>query len=80
MSFSEYNVVLSGSKYEHYFIFNSVPKNEKITVLGIKRIEEKVFFALEKTTVSSQTIKLDEFTEITFDNLKQKLDDLKKTK
>ncbi|MBN2611682.1 MAG: TonB family protein [Bacteroidales bacterium] len=78
--FSEYNVVLSGSKYKDYFIFNGTPKNEKIRVLGIKRIGEKVFFVLEKTTVSSQAIKLDNFTEITFDDLKQKLDDLKRNK
>lgn len=78
--FSDYNVVLSGSKYEDYFTFNGTPKNEKIIAVGIKRIGDKVFFALEKTTVSSQTIKLDDFTEITFDDLKQKLDDLKKTK
>jgi TonB family protein len=78
--FSEYNVALSGSKSDDYFIFNGIPRNEKITVLGIKRIGEKVFFAVDKTTTSSQSIKLEDFIEITFDELKQKLNDLKSTK
>ena len=63
-----------------FFSFSSVPKNEKIIVLGIKRIGNKVFFTTEKALVTSKPLKLDNFDEITFEELQIKLNDLKKTK
>ncbi len=71
--FSDYNVVLSGVKFDDGFIFSGVPAKENINILVIKRIGEKVFYAVEKTTVSSHAVKITDFSEITFEDLKEKL-------
>jgi TonB family protein len=74
--FDDYNVVLSGNKTGNLYNFNGVPKNKKITAIALKRIKDKTFIAIKESTTSDKTLHLDNFSEVSFDELKNKLDNI----
>lgn len=76
MIFSKYKVVLNGVKYNTDYTFSGVPKNEDIVVIGIKRIGDKVFYDSKSNVISEQNITLDNFEEVSFEELQVKLNDL----
>ncbi|WP_338792264.1 hypothetical protein [Bernardetia sp. MNP-M8] len=70
--FNNINSVMKGDNREGKNIFASIPKDESITVFGIRKKEDKLFMALKNTKVSTDPIDL-EYKEVTFEEMQKAL-------
>ncbi len=78
MIFEKSNSVLTGSLRSGKYVFNQVPKGERVTIGGILKLGNKTFISTKKTTISNIVEKLDNFEEISLMDLNARLDSLKK--
>lgn len=77
--FDRYKSVMDVLPKNGVYTFNNVPAGEKITIVAIKRVDNKPFLAIKQTKTSSQVEKDLEFQPVTMEMLKtemQKLDRL----
>ncbi|NOX46013.1 MAG: energy transducer TonB, partial [Chlorobi bacterium] len=74
--FTKYNSVLSGTYRNGCFVFDRVPKNEEVVVVGTMKSGNKFLFTSKKLVVSNDIQHLDSFEEITFEDMKEILDGL----
>jgi TonB family protein len=57
-------------------IFKSIPRNESVTMIGIKVANNKIYMAIEEDTTCGQTIRRLTFKEVDEEGLKKALDKL----
>jgi len=77
--FDRYKTVMDVFPKNGVYAFNNVPAGENITIVAIKRIDNKPYLAVKKTKTSPQVEKDFEFQPVTMEMLKtemQKLDRL----
>jgi hypothetical protein len=75
--FDRYKSVMDVFPKNGVYTFNNVPVGEKITIVAIKRIDNKPYLAVKQTKISSQVEKDLAFEPVTMEMLKnemQKLD------
>jgi TonB family protein len=75
--FTKSNSYVSGDKRNGMYYFNQLPKNEEIILLAFKKLDNKVFWARKKITTGMGTESLENFEEITFDDLNANLEKLR---
>lgn len=77
--FDRYKSVMNVFPKNGVYTFNNVPMGEKITIIAIKRIDNKPYLAVKQTKISSQVEQEFDFQPVTMKMLKtemQKLDRL----
>ncbi|WP_338763677.1 hypothetical protein WAF17_20215 [Bernardetia sp. ABR2-2B] len=73
--FNNINSVMKGSSMGGKNLFPNIPKNEPITVFGIRKKEDKIFMALQETKVSTTPIDL-KYREVSFKEMQEALTSL----
>lgn len=76
--FTKTKSVLSGVNKNGYCMFNQVPKGEEIILIAIRKVQGKCYFGQKNIKVSSSIESLDNFEEISFDNLNNRIDGIRK--
>jgi TonB family protein len=76
--FTNYNSYLRGDNRKGVFYFNQLPKNEAVILLAIQKLGSKIYWAHKKIKTNSETESLEDFDEITFDDLNVNIDKLRK--
>lgn len=76
--FTKSNSVLNGIYNNGYYSFNQVPKDEEIVFLAIQKAQGKCYFVQKNIKVSGRIESLDNFEEITFDDLNSRIDGIRK--
>lgn len=75
--FDRYKSVMAAFPQKGLFTFGKVPLGEKITIVALKRIDNKLYLALKKTNTTSKNEEGLDFQPVTMETLKmemQKLD------
>lgn len=78
MIFEKSNSVLIGSLRSEKYVFNQVPKGERVIIGGILKLGDKTFISTKNTKISNIVEKLDNFEEVSLKDLNARLDMLKK--
>ena len=78
MIFEKSNSVLIGSLRSGKYVFNQVPKGERVIIMGILKLGDKTFISTKKTKISNVVEKLDNFEEVSLKDLNARFDMLKK--
>lgn len=71
--FDRYKTVMDVFPKNGVYTFDNVPSGEKITIVAIKRIDNKPYLAVKKTKTSSQAEKDFEFQPVTMEMLKTEM-------
>lgn len=76
--FQRFNAILSGSVESNRIVFKNAPWGEKVTIVAIKTINNKIFLAVKETTITNKEEKLLDFQPGSFSLLKKEMEKLNK--
>ena len=71
--FTRYNSVLNGVYNNGYLRFSGVPVNEKVIILSVRKMNGRIYLAELHCRVSDKIEKLDDYREISYGDLKNKI-------
>lgn len=71
--FKEIKSILNGFQENGNIVFNDVPLNSQVKIIGISYRDGKPTMAIRETSIDSTIIELNEFKEFTLDQLKEQL-------
>jgi TonB family protein len=79
MIFTKSKSVLSGKFKNGFYSFSQIPKGEEIIFIGIQKVNGKCYFAQKSGIISTTVESLDNFEEISFDDLNSRIDGIRKS-
>ena len=76
--FHRFKAIIPGCAEPNRISFKNVPLGEKITIVAIKTVNEKLFLAVKETEISDKEEKDLDFQPVTMDLLKKEMEKLNK--
>jgi TonB family protein len=76
--FMNYNSYLKGESQDGIFYFGQLPKNEEVVLFAVQKLENRIYWAHKKINTNDQAVHLDNFEEISFDDLNASIERLRK--